>query len=64
MQLKKQLEEFSADIDKISRDFKTKEAENMRLTDENVSSKKKMEELNQMLENSKIEQKSLQVMLR
>ena len=34
----------------------------MRLTDENISSKKKMEELNQMLENSKLEQKSLQVM--
>ena len=33
----------------------------MRLTDENLSSKKKIDELNQMLENSKLEQKSLQV---
>ena len=33
----------------------------MSLTDENLSSKKKIDELNQMLENSKLEQKSLQV---
>ena len=60
-QLKKQLEESSTDIDKIRKDFKQKEAENISLTDENLSSKKKIDELNQMLENSKLEQKSLQV---
>ena len=64
VQLKKQLEESSTDIDKMTKDFKAKDAENMRLTDENVSSKKKIDELNQMLENSRLEQKSLQVMLR
>ena len=62
-QLKKQLEESSTDIDKIRKDFKTKEGENMTLSDENLSSKKKIDELNQMLENSKLEHKSLQVII-
>ena len=64
VQLKKQLEESSTDIDKIRKDFKTKEAENMTLTDENLSSKKKIDELNQMFENSKLAQKSLRVLIK
>ena len=60
-QLKEQLEESSADMDKMRKDFNSKEAENSRLTEENHISKKKTEELSQMLESSRFEQKTLQV---